>query len=195
MTPRIIVHLLSGGMDSVVMLYDLQSQGFKLHCVLFDYGQMHAQELVWARHHCSRLRVLYTTVTLPQLLGSSLTRTGTGIIVPNRNAIFISHAVNIAIEAKADTITYACNADDAEVFPDCRRSFVDAMNQVIRAAGYEVELCTPYIGKPKWFIGALGQELGVNFNETWSCYTGGLTPCGHCLACKKREAALNDSHA
>lgn len=189
MIPKFIVHLLSGGVDSVVMLYDLHAQGHKIHCVLFDYGQKHVQELVCAKHHAGRLMLLFTTITIPQLKGSTLTDDAGGVIVPNRNAIFLSHAVNIAVAAGADTVTYACNSDDEEVFPDCRRGFVQAFNHLLLMAHIDVEVCTPYIDKKKWEIGDLGRQLGVSFNETWSCYAGGKEPCGECEACKKRAAA------
>lgn len=190
MIPKHIVHLLSGGMDSVVMLYDLHAQGHKVHCVLFDYKQRHVQELIWARHHAQRLNLLYTTIEVPQLRGSELTDGRGGVIVPNRNAIFLSLAVNLAVAAKSDTITYACNKDDEEVFPDCRRAFVQAFNHLLLMTRIEVEVCTPYIDKAKWEIAELGLQLGVDFNETWSCYKGGKEPCGKCPACIKRVEAL-----
>lgn len=190
MIPKTIIHLLSGGMDSVVLLYDLCEQGHKVHCVLFDYKQRHVKELDFAVWH-SRLRaVKHTLIELPQLRGSELTDGSGGVIVPNRNAILLSIAVNLAIAAKADTVTFAANADDESVFPDCRKLFIDSMNASVKAAGYDVEICAPYLDWPKWKIGAKAQEMRVPLGETWSCYRGGEKPCGECPACLKREAAL-----
>lgn len=190
MIPKTIIHLLSGGMDSVVMLYDLLEQGHKVHCVLFDYGQRHVKELDFAKFHCNERAVLFTVVSLPQLRGSDLTDGSGGVVVPNRNAILLSVAVNLAIAAKADTVTFAANADDESNFPDCRRLFVDAMNASVKAAGYDVEICAPYLDWAKWKIGAKAQTMRVPLAETWSCYRGGEKPCGECPACIKREAAL-----
>lgn len=190
MTPKTIIHLLSGGMDSVVLLYDLLDQGHNVHCALFDYKQRHVKELDFAMHHCKRRSVLYTLIELPQLRGSELTDGSGGVIVPNRNAILLSIAVNMAVAAGADTVTFAANADDESTFPDCRRAFVNAMNAAVKAAGYDIEICAPYLDLPKWKIGALAQERGVPLTETWSCYRGGEKPCGECPACLKREAAL-----
>ena len=67
MIPKTIIHLLSGGLDSVTMLYDLTNQGHKVHCLLFDYKQRHAQELQWAKTHATRCDVQYITMELPQL--------------------------------------------------------------------------------------------------------------------------------
>lgn len=112
MLPKTIIHLLSGGLDSVTMLYDLHGKGERVHALLFDYGQKHVQELTWAKHHCQRLGIMFTTIDLPALRGSELTDGTGGVVVPNRNCILLSLAVNLAISAGADTVTYACNADD-----------------------------------------------------------------------------------
>lgn len=189
-SPKTVLHLLSGGMDSTVLLYDLQAQGCLIHCLLVDYRQKHVQELTYAKHHCHKLRVLFTTIELPQFKGSSLTDGKGGIIVPFRNAIMLSHAVNLAVRMKAESITYACNSDDEEVFPDCRRAFVQAFNHLLVSSEIPVEICTPYIDKKKWEVADLGRQLGVDMDQTWSCYLGGSMPCGECPACKKRIAAL-----
>ncbi len=190
MIPNPVVLLLSGGLDSVVLLYDLVEQGRVVHCVPFDYGQRHVQELNWAKHHCHRLGVLFTVISLPQLKGSELTDGTGGVIVPNRNAIFLSHAVNVAVVAGAETVYFAANKDDEAVFPDCRMAFVQTFNNMLRTANIAVEVCAPYFDKSKAWIAAKGRDLGVSFSETWSCYRGGLKPCGECAACKKREEAL-----
>lgn len=189
--PKMIVHLLSGGLDSVVMLYDLHGQGCKIHAALFDYKQRHVQELNWAKYHCHRLGILFTTIELPCLLGSQLTDGKGGVIVPARNAIMLSLAVNLAVSAGAESVTFAANRDDESEFPDCRMAFVQSFNNMLTTCEIPVEVCAPYLDWPKWKIAAHGQELGVKFHETWSCYRGGSEPCGECAACKKRNAAIN----
>jgi 7-cyano-7-deazaguanine synthase len=187
---KTIIHLLSGGLDSVVMLHDLASQGHMVHCALFRYGQNHEQELTFAKGHCRKLNVQFTAVDLPRLRGSSLTGDSGSVVVPNRNAIMLSVAVNLAFAAKAEAVTFASNLDDASGFPDCRPEFVSAFNAAVKAAGIEVEVCAPYINLTKRQIVDIGRRLGVQLWDTWSCYTGGSTPCGRCAACMKREQAL-----
>lgn len=181
-----IIHLLSGGLDSVTMLYDLRQQGHNIHCLLFDYEQRHKQELLWAKQHATRCGALYTVLTLPPLGGL----TEQSWVVPNRNAIFLSVAVNVAHQAGADTVTIGCNADDAAAFPDCREEFLRAMNLATLAAGYDVEICAPYLKKTKWDIAKLAHQLGVRMDEVWTCYLGGQKPCGKCPACQKLEGAV-----
>ena len=60
------------------------------------------------------------------------------------------------------------------------------MNAAVRAAGYEVEICAPYLDKPKAWIGGMAQQMGVRPNEIWTCYKGGAEPCGECPACVLR---------
>ena len=186
MIPKIIVLLLSGGLDSVTLLYYLVGLGHKVHCVLFDYGQSHVQELTFAKQHCHRLGVLFTTVTLPKLGGL----TDASWIVPFRNPIMLAIAANIAIQAGADEITIGCNKDDEEQFPDCRWAVLDAMNHALKLSGYTVQIAAPYLDKAKWEIGAMAREMGVPMHEIWTCYRGGEKPCGKCPACKKLESAM-----
>lgn len=186
-----VMHLLSGGIDSTVMLYSLLHQNCSVHCALFNYGQKHAaRELAMARWHCRFLGVLFTEITLPTIRGSVLTDGGGTKIVPNRNAILLSIAISLAVNAKSEAVTYACNKDDAEDFPDCRVAFIASMNAASRAAETGVEVCAPFIGLTKKEIVAIGRFHNVDFSSTYSCYEGRGVPCGACDACKKREEAL-----
>lgn len=184
--PKHVVLLLSGGLDSVTLLYWLIAEAVKVHCVLFDYGQQHVQELLWAKSHCSRMNTLYTTIQLPKLGGL----TDESWVVPNRNAIMLMLAANVAIEAKAESVVIGCNADDAEMFPDCRWATLDALNHALKLAQLPVEICAPFINKRKWEIGGLAQELGVQSHDIWTCYRGGTKPCGTCPACQKLAEAF-----
>jgi 7-cyano-7-deazaguanine synthase len=190
MIPKTIISLLSGGLDSVTGLYDLVDQGHLVSCVGIDYGQRHVQELECARYHCRRLNVVFTRLSIGPLRGSTLTDGTGGVVVPNRNSILLDHAVNIAVAAGADTVTYFCNRDDEANFPDCRRAFVQAYNIKLLNSEIKVEVCAPYMDRAKWWIAGKARELGVEVNQTWSCYRGGAVPCGECEACQKREAAL-----
>ena len=183
-----IVHLLSGGLDSVTMLYEMHGDGCSVHCLLFDYRQPHVQELQWAKHHCHRLGVNYTTIDLPRLGGL----TDGDWVVPFRNPVMLSIAVNIAVQAGADTVTIGCNKDDREQFPDCRWEVIDSLNHTITLCGYSVAIKTPYEGMRKWQIIAKAKALGINLYEMWSCYRGGAKPCMKCPACLKMLDATKD---
>lgn len=169
------------------MLYELVNQHHKVHCLLFDYKQRHSQELGWAKYHARRTNCLFTVMDLPQMGGLN----EQSWVVPNRNAVFLSVAVNVACQAKADTVTIGCNLDDAEYFPDCRKGFLDSMNSTVKEAGYDVEICAPYLSKRKWEIGAIAREMGVTVNEVWTCYQPTENgPCGRCPACDNLKGAF-----
>lgn len=186
MNPTTTILCLSGGLDSVTLLYDLKRQGVLVHALMFDYKQRHVQELTFAKGHCRRLGVLYTTMELPALGGLN----DESWIVPNRNCILLSLAVNLAVQAKADTVTIGCNKDDEAAFPDCRMAFLQLFNTMLTTAEISVEVCAPYLDWPKRKIAGLSKQLGVPAHEIWTCYRGGAKPCGECPACKKLKAAL-----
>lgn len=186
MTPKHIIHLLSGGLDSVTLLHQLVDEGHSVHCLLVDYDQPHKQELLWAKHHARARNCLFTTITLPSLGGLS----DASWIVPNRNAILLAIAANLAVKANAETVTIGCNLDDADAFPDCRIEFIESVNASLKAAQLPVEVCTPFIAKRKWEIGALAREMGIKPSDVWTCYRGGPTQCGNCPACEKLKIAF-----
>lgn len=194
-TPKFVVHLLSGGMDSTVLLYKLKAEDCLIHNLLFDYGQKHSKELEFAKWHSERLNCAHTTIQIPTLMGSKLTDGKGSVVVPNRNAILLSIAVNFAASIGAESVTFAANRDDERGFPDCRDGFLKALNSAIKAAELPVEVCAPFLFESKAFIARLGADMKVPIDQTWSCYRGGDVECGECPACEKRRVALNDAHA
>lgn len=192
------IHLFSGGLDSTVLLYDLLHQEAHVHCLLFNYGQKHVKEIDHAERICDHLNVPYDRVVLaPKVFyRSTLTnRTGELIgrdtIVPNRNMVMISIAASYALSFGGTAVTWAANADDAEVYPDCRYEFFKAINEALRIAdNRRMEVHAPYIQRSKKQIVEIGRTLNVPFESTWSCYTGKVEPCGKCGACIERDKAL-----
>lgn len=192
------IHLFSGGLDSTVLLYDLLDQEAKAHCLLFHYGQRHSKELDYAQATCLKLKVPYEVLTLPhqlfkrsRLINQEGELKGSGVIVPNRNMVMIAMAASFALSTGATAITWAANKDDAEIFPDCRTEFYNALNQALRICDTRrMEIHAPYIVRTKREVVAIGRRLSVPFEETWSCYAGRDEPCGICGACESRKAAL-----
>lgn len=187
MIPKSFIICLSGGLDSTTLLYQLHGEGHSLHALLVDYKAPHnANELNFAKLHCHRLGVLFTTIELPSLGGL----TEANWVVGNRNAILCSLAVNLAIQAKAEAVVVGFNKDDEADFPDCRQAFLQVFNLMLTTAEVNVEVCAPYLEWPKWKIAGLAREIGVPMHEIWTCYKGGAKPCGKCPACLKLKAAL-----
>ena len=201
--------ILSGGLDSTTMLYEYKD-GIAL-ALSFDYGSNHnARELHFARLHCERLGIPHIIIPLDfihQYFHSSLLEGADAIpegnydddnmrstVVPFRNGIMLAIAAGMAETRGLRRIMMANHAGDHAIYPDCRRSFVDAMNQAIMAGTYEgITLFTPYTNLTKADIARHGKALGIDYSETWSCYKGGEKHCGKCGTCTERIEALREA--
>ena len=181
-----IIHLMSGGLDSTVCLRMLLDEGVPVRCLLVNYGQQHSKELWFAEYTCKRWKVPFSTIDLPKLGGL----TEGSWIVPNRNCILLSLAVNLAVQHKADTVTIGCNKDDESMFPDCRMAFVQVFNTMLATAEVDVKALAPFWDTTKREIVAKAKTFCISIHDTWTCYRGGQQPCGECPACKKLEDAL-----
>ena len=51
----------------------------------------------------------------------------------------------------------------------------------------------PFIHMSKGGIAAMGQDLGVDFSRTYSCYKGGAVHCGVCSTCMERREAFREA--
>lgn len=208
------VAIVSGGMDSVTLAYWLKSQGYDLHLVSFDYGQRHRRELECAAWQASHLQAEHTIIDIsgirPLLKGSALTddvavphghyaeETMRATVVPNRNAIMLSIAWGLACTSEAEVLACGVHAGDHFIYPDCRPQFIDQLDIALRTGtqGHrsdELGLIAPFVYKTKTDIAAIGGELGVRFDQTWTCYEGGEVHCGKCGACTERREAFRDS--
>lgn len=211
-TPAHAVVVVSGGLDSTVLAYWLHARGTRLTALSVDYGQRHRVELDHARATAQRLGAGHHTAdltTVGRLLGgSALTDPAVPVpdghytdrsmrvtIVPNRNALLLDIAVGLAISVGADAVAFGAHAGDHPVYPDCRPAFVRAYqravalaNEGMLAGGFEI--LAPFLALTKTDIVALGAQLGVPFESTWSCYRGFDRHCGTCGTCVERAEAF-----
>jgi 7-cyano-7-deazaguanine synthase len=201
------VVILSGGMDSVTLLYDIVKQGYDTYALSFDYGQKHKKELVCANETCKKLGVIHKIVNLSvlnELAPSALTRDNWDIpegnyaddnmkqtVVPNRNMVLLSLATSYAISLKAEKLFYGAHAGDHTIYPDCRKEFIDKMKEVIKIADWvAVDLEAPYWNMDKGDVAIRGKELNVDYSLTWTCYKGQDKACGKCGSCTERLEAF-----
>ena len=197
-----IIHLLSGGLDSTILLRDLVKKGHEVECITFAYGQMHSKEIGYASRIAKELNVPHQLIDLGvfngcALVGDKQLRNGASetAIVPNRNMVFLSIAASIAVQKNIRTITWAAVQDDVEVFPDCRyESFLKPLNEALSIWG--VKVSAPYIENKLYKKDLIDFAIkeDIKFTDTWSCYRGGDVPCGKCGACLARAKAMSPSH-
>lgn len=206
------VIILSGGIDSTTLIYDLISQKYEVHAITFDYNQKHKTEIACAKKICKKLRVPHKIVDLSilnDLAPSCLTRDQWDVpegnyaedsmkqtVVPNRNMVFLSLAASYAIGIGANHLFYAAHSGDHTIYPDCRPAFVSAMGTAFHLCDWnDVILQVPYLFWSKGDIVKRGLSLNVDYSMTWTCYKGGKISCGKCGSCDERLAAFKEAGA
>lgn len=201
--------VLSGGMDSVTMLHEYAAD-IDL-AVNFTYGSNHNErELECARRHCRELGIELVVIDLSFIgkhFHSSLLEGADAIpegeydfdnmkstVVPFRNGIMLAAAAGLAESNGLDVVMIANHAGDHALYPDCRKSFVDAMAKAIKEGTYEgITLKAPYTLLSKAEIAMRGKRLGIDYSTTYSCYRGEEKHCGRCGTCRERRQALAEA--
>jgi 7-cyano-7-deazaguanine synthase len=201
------VIVLSGGPDSATVAYWAKKQDYEAYAISFRYGQIAAKEVKCAKEIAEKLEIHIKVVDLSSLKDvfgdvTSLCNAdipltpsfSQPIIVPFRNAIFLSVAVSYANSICANKIFYGAHGSDEPFYPDCRREFYKAFEKAAcLGTGAEVTIEAPFSDKPKSETIKIGAELGVPFNLTWSCYRDGLKHCGLCESCVNRKKAFKEA--
>jgi len=213
------VVLVSGGMDSAVVLAIAREQGFAAHALSVRYGQRHTSELDAAARVATALgAVAHKTVhvDLRSIGGSALTDDidvptdtdghviGEGIpstYVPARNTIMLSVALGWAEVLGSTDLFCGVNAVDYSGYPDCRPEFIagfEALANLATKAGVEgsrFRVHAPLMRMSKADIAREGLRLGVDFAQTVSCYQADADgrACGHCDACRLRAQGFAEA--
>ena len=179
--------------------------------VTFDYGSNHAaREIEMAKENCRMLNIEHLVIPLGfmhEYFRSSLLDGADAIpegrydsdnmsstVVPFRNGIMLAIAAGIAESRGLRRIMIANHGGDHTIYPDCRKSFIQAMNEAVKeGSGMKVELKAPYTEITKSDIAAIGKRLGIDYSKTYSCYKGGEKHCGKCGTCIERKEAMRDA--
>jgi 7-cyano-7-deazaguanine synthase len=212
MAERAAVVLLSGGLDSAVVLAIARSEGFACHCLSVDYGQRHRAELDAAAAVAASLgaaahRVL--GIDLRGFGGSALTDASIPIpeapsegipvtYVPARNTVLLALALAWAEVLGAADIFIGANSLDYSGYPDCRPEYLHAFEEMANLStkaaieGRRLTLHRPLVYLTKAEIIRRGRDLGVTFSATVSCYQASEDgrACGRCDSCRLRRAGF-----
>ena len=220
---RRAVVLLSGGMDSAVVLAHLVRGGHEAHALSFDYGQRHRHELACAARVARQVGAASHRVASIDLraFGASALTADIAVpkdrdvahshdipvtYVPARNTVFLSHALAMAEAIEACHIGIGVNAVDCSGYPDCRPAFVEAFERLANLAtragveatergGRWMTVHTPLLDLSKAQIVRRAVELGVDLSLTSSCYDPSPEgrACGRCDACQLRARGFADA--
>jgi 7-cyano-7-deazaguanine synthase len=200
------VVVLSGGPDSSTVAYWVKKQGYDVHAITCMYGQIATKEVECARRLAERLGISLKLIDLSSLkeifggvtslCNANIPMTSSfsqPIIVPFRNAIFLSIAVSYAVAIGAARVFYGAQGSDESFYPDCRKEFYKSFETAAKiGTDKDVIIEAPFSNIPKSGIIKSGSELGVPFDLTWSCYLNGPKHCGKCESCINRKKAFRE---
>jgi len=188
-----------------------------VEAVSINYGQRHIKEAAYAEKTCYKFGIQHTIINLEHILGGAML-TDKSVEIPNvsyndlpvgvsptyvpfRNGTLLSlitaHAqkwVNAAEWGpRGAGIYFGAHSEDAAnwAYPDCTPEFIGSMANAIYIGSYNaIRLHTPLQWLMKSEIVELGNKLGVDFADTWSCYKGEKLHCGVCPTCRSRREAF-----
>ncbi len=194
-----IVLAFSGGMDSSVLLFMAADRGYEeIHTVTFDYGQRHRKEMACVPLQKWNLQERYPNVKFTNKVldvsylkeispTSSLTNTDIDnpdiskiagdaqpvSYVPFRNQMFLTICCAYAESLGAEDVWYgAAQVDSLAGYWDGSQEFVDSVNQLVSLnRQHRIRVGAPLLSMSKADIIQEGIRLGVNFADTWTCYS------------------------
>jgi 7-cyano-7-deazaguanine synthase len=203
----------SGGLDSCVTAYYVKNKlKFKdIFLLFFDYGQRaRIEERKCAKSCAIKIGANFLEIRLDikDLLSGDLINSKAANkikrkdlkdtknesdkwYVPHRNLIFLSYALAIAETRKIRNIFVGFKSEGVESYPDTTKGFVKQLNKLESEFGAGIHISAPMIDRDKEDIVSLGEEMGLNFGETISCYAPkrGMH-CGTCLSCRLRQESF-----
>lgn len=191
-----VVVLISGGMDSTTTAALYKKFGHEVAGIFVDYGQRTVErERVCAKRFCEQWEIplVETKVDLRAIAKSALLGSNVHFdnqpetTVPGRNALLLAIGAAFAMSHNFDVVAIGTHGFDSP-YRDTHKEFIRAMNEAISYA-YGVRIEAPFETKAEIFEAAC--KLGVNLEETWSCYFRTDQPCGKCLACELRQKVTN----
>lgn len=118
--------------------------------------------------------------------------------VPMRNLHLIATGAAIADVNDGDAVYHGMQQGDEASYPDCRPDFAAAAEGAINqslADGDSIDVRTPLLHRSKVEVIQQGENLGVPWEYTYSCYEAienseEPEPCGECPACIERAEAF-----
>ena len=216
---ELAIVLVSGGMDSLAVAAMAHEKFEKLSFLHLNYGQKTSHK---ERECFDKICEFYGVdqahqkiidmTFLSQIGGSSLTDSrievtkydGDSDVIPSsyvpfRNTHIIAMAVSWAEVIGARKIYIGANYEDSPGYPDCRPSYYEAYNKLIKQGTKDgdIEVVTPVIMMKKSEIVKEAINRKAPLEITWSCYARADKACGECDSCALRlrgfkEAGLKD---
>ncbi|MDQ3873129.1 MAG: 7-cyano-7-deazaguanine synthase [Thermoproteota archaeon] len=219
------VCIVSGGLDSVCYAASLAAnEGYELYLLTFEYGQRAQREIKRARYFARVLKARDHKIADMSFMRSLYNRSNAltdnmqalsrefshSLVVPIRNAVFLTIAAAWAMSINAKVVAYGAHTGDILHYPDCRPAFVSAISEALNTAESDnimsglrqgIRILSPAVmGLDKSALLRTGYEiLGDKIFQTWSCYSDGIRlgrnylHCGWCESCINRKSAFTNA--
>lgn len=171
--------LLSGGLDSLVVLHLLKVSQRKTRLFFVDYGQPSA------KHERAAAEAIASEFMLPleRIVLDVWKEIGAGEI-PHRNAILV-FAAAAAGGTSLDAV--ATGIHGGVSYRDCSAEFISLLDLTLQSSGDgRPILLTPLQKWMKREIHAYAKREALPISLTYSCESGTIPPCGECLSCRDR---------
>jgi 7-cyano-7-deazaguanine synthase len=177
---------------------------------LLDVRPSDAEKGVRTKHILSSHEVVDLTKITKLISNSSLTSKEIDVpdgryddesmkitVVPNRNMMMLAIATAYAVNIGATSgVWTGVHGGDHFIYPDCRPGFINATNNAVVHGNdgfirwVDQAINAPFINVGKEKVCEFGNDLGVDWKSTWSCYKGGDIHCGKCGTCVERKEAF-----
>ncbi|MDD4351803.1 MAG: 7-cyano-7-deazaguanine synthase [Candidatus Gracilibacteria bacterium] len=200
------VILLSGGLDSAVVLSKIRQDCKNIFGLFFNYGQKtNEKELncatALAEHYRLEVLKVIDIKFLAELTKAALCDRNADVnagneYVPFRNGLFLSIATALAESVEADVIYIGSTGGD-QICKDNSSAFRSAFEGAIREGTNTektIQVVAPLANLDKSGVVRKGFQLGTPFEITWSCHNAEGSPCGTCSNCQSRQKAFNEIH-
>lgn len=200
--------LLSGGLDSAVLLHRLLTQGQRILPLYLRGGlRWERIELYWLRRFLDAVRsprllpLTIVDVPLRSIYGAHWSLTGRripgatspdrAVELPGRNLLLVSHAAIVCVRRRVTTI--ALGILKSNPFSDATPRFIAALASTLSQALHQsIGIITPLrrFSKPQ----VIRAGRGVPFHLTFSCLQPrGCLHCGRCNKCAERQRAFRQA--
>jgi 7-cyano-7-deazaguanine synthase len=216
------VCIVSGGLDSVCYSASLAANdGYDLYFLTFAYGQRAEREIERSHYFANVLNAKDHKIAdmgfMKSLYNNSNALTDSSqelaqkfsqsLVVPIRNAVFLTIAAAWAMSINARVVAYGAHTGDILHYPDCRPIFATALKEALNIAEsdsilsglrQQIMILSPaFMGLDKPTLAKTGHKiLGDKIFQTWSCYSDGIKVkndylhCGLCESCINRKNAF-----
>lgn len=199
-----VVLLLSGGIDSTVLLYWLIERNFTVFPLIVNYGQVtFVREVSTVKDILSNLNI----ESLLQINVPEISELGRGALTgeypkdvtsynewysaeffPNRNLMLLMLASNYAYKINACNVAIGVVG---ESYSDTSLSFLDSVKKCIEISLMQIDIIAPFANRKKDEIIRESIRLRVPIEKTFSCNALSERHCLLCSSCHERESALN----